>query len=81
MSGFDREFGGQVRVRTIPSTAPEAKRAVARFGWSSHGLVIARGGRVLYSASDHRANAVDANIALRGMLDLPLECGPPSPAR
>lgn len=74
MSGFEQEFPGQVRVRTVPSNAPEAKDAVARFGWASHGLIISRGGRVLYTASDHRANGFDANVALRNLLGLPLEC-------
>ena len=74
MSGLETELHGQVRVRTVPSLAPEAKAAVARFHWSSHGLVIRRGDRVLYSASDHRANGYDAHVALRHVLGLPLDC-------
>jgi hypothetical protein len=74
VSGFDSEFHGQVRVRTVPSVAPEAKQAVKRYDWSSHGLVITRGGRVVYTASDHRANAYDANVALRLQLGWPLQC-------
>ncbi|MEW6430125.1 MAG: hypothetical protein AB1730_01345 [Myxococcota bacterium] len=74
MSGFEQEFDGRVRVRTVPHLAPEAKAAVERFGWSSHGLVITRGGRVVYTASDHRANAFDANVAVRKVLGLPLQC-------
>ncbi|MEW5743187.1 MAG: hypothetical protein AB1938_30005 [Myxococcota bacterium] len=74
MSGFDSEFHGKVRVRTVPHLDPEAKRAVEKYGWSSHGLVITRGGRVVYTASDHRANAYDANVALRQQLGWPMQC-------
>lgn len=74
MSGFDSEFHGKVRVRTVPSTAPEAKAAVKHYGWGSHGLVITRGGRVVYTASDHRANAYDADVALRLQLGWPMQC-------
>lgn len=74
MSGLPSELHGQVKVRTVPHLDPEAKAAVARFGWASHGLVITRGGRVIYSASDHRANAYDAHVALREALGLPLDC-------
>lgn len=74
MRGFEQEFHGQVRVRTVPHLDPEAKRAVAAYDWSSHGLVITRGPRVIYRASDHRANAYDAAVALKHALGLPLDC-------
>lgn len=74
MSGLENELHGQVRVRTVSSLEPEAKDAVKRFGWQSHGLVIRRGGAVLYSAADHRANGYDAHVALRLLLGLPLDC-------
>lgn len=74
MSGLSNELHGRVSVRTVPHLAPEAKAAVKRFGWASHGLVITRGGRVIYSASDHRANAYDAHVALRDALGLPPDC-------
>jgi hypothetical protein len=65
---------GQVRVRTVEHLDPEAKAAVARFHWASHGLVIRKGERIVYSASDHRANGYDAHVALRLELGLPLDC-------
>jgi hypothetical protein len=74
VSGFESEFHGRVRVRTVPHLAPEAKESVEKLGWSSHGLVITRGGRVVYTASDHRANAYDANVALRQQLGWPMQC-------
>lgn len=74
MSGLPNELHGQVTVRTVPHLAPEAKAAVARFDWASHGLVIRRGARIVYKASDHRANAYDAHVALRLELGLPLDC-------
>lgn len=74
MSGFPTELHGKVRVRTVPHLDPEAKAAVARFDWQSHGLVIRRGERLVYSAGDHRANGYDAHVALRLELGLPLDC-------
>jgi len=68
------EFHGHVKVRTVQSLAPEAKEAVANLKWNSHGLVITRGRKVVYSAADHRANGYDAHVALRQMMDLPLDC-------
>ncbi len=74
MSGLETELHGQVRVRTVPHLDPEAKAAVARFDWASHGLIITRGSRLVYSAGDHRANGYDAHVALRNELGLPLDC-------
>ena len=74
MSGLPNELHGQVTVRTVEHLEPEAKAAVARFKWSSHGIVIRRGERVVYTASDHRANGYDAHVALRLELGLPLDC-------
>lgn len=74
MSGLENELHGEVRIRTVPSLQPEAKAAVARFGWASHGLVIRKGPNVLYLAGDHRANGYDAHVALREILGLPLDC-------
>lgn len=74
MSSLETELHGRVRVRTVPHLAPEAKAAVARFEWQSHGLVIRRGERIVYSASDHRATGYDAHVALRLELGLPLDC-------
>ena len=74
VSGLTNEFHGQVTVRTVPHLAPEAKAAVERFQWASHGLVIRRGSRIVYTASDHRANGYDAHVALRIELGLPLDC-------
>lgn len=74
VSGLTTELHGAVRVRTVPHLAPEAKAAVERFDWASHGLVIRRGSRIVYTASDHRANGYDAHVALRLELGLPLDC-------
>lgn len=74
MRGLELELHGRVRVRTVSSLAPDARAAVRRFDWQSHGLVIQRGDRVVYTASDHRANGYDAHVALRLELGLPLDC-------
>jgi hypothetical protein len=74
VSGLENELHGQVHVRTVEHLDPEAKAAVARFGWNTHGLVIRRGERIVYKAGDHRANGYDAQVALRLELGLPLDC-------
>lgn len=74
MSGLETELHGQVHVRTVEHLDPEAKAAVARFDWNSHGLLIRRGARIVYKAGDHRANGYDAHVALRLELGLPLDC-------
>lgn len=74
MSSLPNELHGQVRVRTVSHLSPDAKAAVKRFDWQSHGLVIQRGDRIVYTASDHRANGYDAHVALRLELGLPLDC-------
>lgn len=74
MSGLESELHGQVRVRTVPHLAPEARAAAERFGWASHGLVIHRGDRIVYTASDHRANGYDAHVALVDELGWGREC-------
>ncbi len=74
MSGLETELHGKVHVRTVPHLDPEAKAAVKRFDWQSHGLVIRRGDRIVYTAGDHRANGYDAHVALRLELGLPLDC-------
>lgn len=74
MSSLETELHGQVRVRTVPHLDAEAKAAVARFGWDSHGLVIRKGSRIVYTASDHRANGYDAHVALLDELALPRDC-------
>lgn len=71
---FPDEFHGQVSVRTVQSLAPEAKQAAENLKWQSHGLVITRGRKIVYSAADHRANSYDAHVALRQLMNLPLDC-------
>jgi hypothetical protein len=58
----------------VPHLMPEAKEAVKRFDWQSHGLVIRKGDTILYTASDHRANGYDAFVALKEAFGLPLDC-------
>lgn len=40
VSGYDTEFAGQVRVRTVECTTPEGKAVASRYGFQSHGLLI-----------------------------------------
>lgn len=74
ISRLPDEFHGRVKVRTVQSLAPEAKATAEALGWQSHGLVIAQGPKIVYSARDHRANGYDAHVALRELLGLPLDC-------
>lgn len=74
LSKLPDELHGQVKVRMVQSLAPEAKATAEKLNWQSHGLVIARGPQIIYSARDHRANGYDAHVALRDALGLPLDC-------
>lgn len=40
VSGFEAEFGGKVRVRTMQCDSPEGKAAAQKYGFLSHGMVI-----------------------------------------
>ncbi len=74
LSQLPQELHGAVSVRTVHNLAPEAKETAKAQGWNSHGLVIAQGRRIVYAAADHRANTYDAHVALRELLNLPLDC-------
>jgi hypothetical protein len=69
--GLSAETKGRVQVRTIEHLLPEAVRAREHFGWGSHGMVLTRGGTVVWSASDHRATAFEAMVATKRALGEP----------
>jgi hypothetical protein len=71
---LDREFQGTVRFRTVEHLEPEAKEAVAHYGWNSHGAVGYRGRVLFYRAGDHRVNANELHLRLRDELGWPLDC-------
>ncbi len=65
MSGFEAEFGGQVRVRTMQCDSPEGKAAAQRYGFVSHGMVIFDPyGQVMFMRRDHLVTAPEAHQAL-----------------
>lgn len=74
MRVLDRELQGTVTFRTIEHLEPEAKAAVSRYGWNSHGAVGYRGGTLFYRAGDHRVSTIDMHDRILGELGLPLEC-------
>jgi hypothetical protein len=77
---LDREYQGTVRFRTVEHLEAEAKAAVARYGWNSHGAVGYRGGKQFYRAGDHRVNMRDVDDLLREELSLLPECRVLSPS-
>lgn len=77
MSGLSAEFEEPVQVRTVPSTAPEARRMVARYDWRSHGALVFFHGKLVYQARDHTVSALSIAETLRRELGLePSMCGP-----
>jgi hypothetical protein len=78
VSSLPAEFGNQISVRQVSHLEPEAKQVVRELGWANHGLVIRENGKIMYSASDHRANGFDALVALKMKFDLPFDCREPS---
>lgn len=65
MSGFEAEFGGKVRVRTMQCDSPEGKAAAQKYGFLSHGMVIFDlYGQVMFLRRDHLVNAAEAHQIL-----------------
>ena len=64
MSGLPSEFGPRVTVRTVEHLAPGAPEQIRALGFESHGLVIRRGDRVVFTEADHRVRIEDVRAAL-----------------
>jgi hypothetical protein len=54
-----------VTVRTVEHLAPGAEQQIRALGFESHGLVIRRGDRVVFTEADHRVRIDDVRAALR----------------
>lgn len=65
MSGLPSEFGPRVTVRTVEHLAPGAEQQIRALGFESHGLVIRRGDRVVFTEADHRVRVDDVRAALQ----------------
>lgn len=62
VSGFEKEFGKRVRVRTMECDSPEGKAAAQRYGFQSHGIVIFDPrGQVAFMRRDHLVNATEVH--------------------
>ena len=62
VSGYEAEFGGRVRVRTLECDSPEGKAAAQRYGFLSHGIVIFDPhGQVAFMRRDHLVNAAEVH--------------------
>jgi|JI10StandDraft_1071094.scaffolds.fasta_scaffold337677_2 hypothetical protein len=65
VSGFDSEFAGQVRVRTVECETPEGKEVARRYGFQSHGLLIFDPqGELLFVRRDHSVDAAEVHRVL-----------------
>lgn len=65
VSGFESEFGGQVRVHTVPVDTPEGKAAVKKYNFQSHGLVMFDpAGQLIHKRRDHMAKAEEVHQIL-----------------
>jgi hypothetical protein len=65
VSGLPSEFGPRVTVRTVEHLAPGAEQQIRALGFESHGLVIRRGDRVVFTEADHRVRIDDVRAALQ----------------
>lgn len=69
VSGFEQEFGGRVKVRTIECDSPEGKEAVRRYDFQTHGMVIFDPeGQLIHKRRDHMASGEDARAVLRSVM-------------
>lgn len=64
MSELPAEFGDRVKVELIENTAPGAEEAIRAQGFTSHGLVIRQGDRIVFRAADHSLRMEEAREAI-----------------
>src|SRR5579859_4474120 len=58
VSGFEKDFGGRVQVRTIPNDSEEGVAARMKYDLQSHGIVLfSPAGEPIYKRSEHRVSA------------------------
>lgn len=64
LADFPARYAQRVAVRTLLHLEPEAQKAVKRYAFDSHGLVLHAGDRLVYRAADHRVRLSDLTVAI-----------------
>ena len=66
LDGFEREFGARVTVRTVDCFSPEGVAAAHKYGFVTHGIVVADpDGQLLFEEKDHGVSADDVRVIVR----------------
>lgn len=69
VAGLDREFPGQLKIRTVDATSPDGVRAIQRLDLEGHGIVIRSDrGYVLWKQPLHDVNMDEVRSELRLLL-------------
>jgi len=72
VSGFEKDFGGRVRLKFAENDTPEGRAAATRYGFSSHGIVIFDpAGRLVFLKKDHLVNADEVHRFLVAAVGTP----------
>jgi hypothetical protein len=69
VSGLERDFPGKVTATNVDASEPEAREAIRKLGFRSHGLVIrSTDARVLWKRADHTVQMEEVKEALHEIL-------------
>ena len=69
VAGLNREFPGQLQIRTVDATSPEGVKAIQRLDLEGHGIVIRSDrGYVLWKQPLHDVNMDEVRSELRLLL-------------
>ncbi|MGZ3438287.1 MAG: hypothetical protein ACXVDD_02175 [Polyangia bacterium] len=69
LDGFARELGARVVVRTVDCFSPEGVAAARKYGFVTHGIVVADAdGQMLFEEKDHGVSADDVRVVVEGEL-------------
>ncbi len=62
------QYSGKLVVRTVEHLEQEGVAAVKTYSFKSHGLIIKRGGEVVFRQPDHRVELDQVRLALNRLL-------------
>jgi hypothetical protein len=65
LDGFERQFGARVEVRTIDCFGREGVAAARKYGFVTHGIIVADAdGQLLFEEKDHGVSADDVRVVV-----------------
>ncbi|HEY2747399.1 MAG TPA: hypothetical protein VGL86_22405 [Polyangia bacterium] len=63
LDGFKERFGARVEVRTVDCFSDEGKAAAQKYGFVTHGIVVAdRDRQMIFEEKDHGVSADDVRV-------------------